>query len=159
MEQNHYFDAGHPLRPYTHSLDATPGTVPPVNALRGKKPTAKVGYHPGEENGKWISLEDHRGEKGYLDGQPHTISDFGPLPDGWSTTPLPPTQEEHTAQRRAEIMSRLTSIDAESVRPLRAIASGENTEADHNKLAVLDKEAEALRDELATLAAPEQHDA
>jgi hypothetical protein len=54
-------------------------------------------------------------------------------------------------ERRAEILARLAEIDTASVRPLRAVAAGEATEFDHNKLAALDAEAAELRTELAGL--------
>ncbi len=95
--QNNYFDANHPLRPYTHSLPAMPDTVAPANALRGETPTARPGFHPAEQNGRWIDIEDHRGKSGYVNGQPCEVKDFGPLPEGWSDAPPPPTPEE-TAQ-------------------------------------------------------------
>ena len=148
MEQNNYFDETHSLRPYTHSLPANPGTTPPANALRGKKPTAKAGYHPGEKNGKWIEIEDHRGEKGYLDGQPHTISDFGPYPNGWSKQAPDPTPEEIRQTRKAEILYRLNEIDTESIRPLRSVSSGSPSEEDISRLTALDEEAASLREEL-----------
>ena len=91
---NNYFDPTHPLRPYTHSLPAMPGTVPPANALRGQKPTARPGFHPAEDNEQWIDIEDHRGQSGYLNGEPCEIKDFGPLPAGWSDTPPPPAPED-----------------------------------------------------------------
>ena len=104
--QNNYFDANHPLRPYIHSLPAMPGTYPPANALRGEEPpTARPGFHPAEKAGQWIAIEDHRGETGYVNGQPHEIKDFGPLPDGWSDTPPPPTLHEAREARLDEVMS------------------------------------------------------
>jgi hypothetical protein len=54
-------------------------------------------------------------------------------------------------ERRAAILARLAEIDAASVRPLRAIAQEEATQADHDKLAALDGEAAELRAELAEL--------
>ena len=108
--QNHYFDITHPLQPYTHSLAAMPGTVAPVNALRGEKPTAKTGFWPAEKNGKWEDIEDHRGKEGYLKGQPHTIEEYGPLPDGWSDTPPPPTTEELFARLRDQRYTRINSV-------------------------------------------------
>ena len=54
-------------------------------------------------------------------------------------------------ERKAAILTRLAEIDAASVRPLRAIAKGEAAQADHNKLAALDAEADTLRAELAGL--------
>ncbi|MDR0339502.1 MAG: hypothetical protein LBH65_04420 [Desulfovibrio sp.] len=153
MEQNHYFNIESPHRPYTQSLDATPGTFPPLNALRGNAPETNVkGKWPCESGGKWVQTEDHRGEEGYVDGEHTTIKDVGPLPTGWSTTPPGPTEEEKIEQRCAEIIARFAQIDADSVRPLRAIARGEATEADQEKLAALDAEAEALRLELVSLA-------
>lgn len=65
--------------------------------------------------------------------------------------PVPPTPDELASQRRAEIIARFTQIDVDSIRPLRAIAQGEATEADKEKLAALDAEAEELRAELAAL--------
>ena len=103
--QNNYFDATHPLRPYTHSLPAMPGTIPPANALRGETPAARPGFHPAEKAGRWIEIEDHRGQSGYVNGTPCEIKDFGPLPDGWSDTPPPPTLEEARAAKLAEVMS------------------------------------------------------
>ena len=54
-------------------------------------------------------------------------------------------------QRRAEILSRLSAIDLETVRPLRAVTAGAGTEYDTTKLAALEVEAKELRDELAKL--------
>lgn len=110
---NHYFDDTHPLRPYTHSTYATPGTAAPVNALRKELPQKLDGFYFGEKNGDWTYIEDHRGKEGYVDGTPYTISDFGPLPDGWSDAPPPPpepTIEERTEQFRAAIQSHLDAF-------------------------------------------------
>jgi hypothetical protein len=149
--QNHYYDDTHPLRPYTYSLDAMPGTLPPANALRGDKPTAPAGYWPGESNGAWVDIEDHRGAEGYLNGQPHTIADVGPLPEGWSTTPPPLTPEEQATQRKAEILARLAAIDAARSRPLGDLALGQYEEFARAKLAALETERTALAAELAGL--------
>ena len=108
---NNYYDASHPLHPYTHSLAFTEGSIPPVNALRGPIPTSTAGYHPGEKNGKWIAIEDHRGKKGYLDGQPHEIKEYGPLPEGWSDTPPPPTADQLFAALRTSRDARLAHTD------------------------------------------------
>lgn len=50
-----------------------------------------------------------------------------------------------------EIKLRLAQIDIDSVRPLRAIASGTDTQFDRDKLAALGAEVAALRYELASL--------
>jgi hypothetical protein len=54
-------------------------------------------------------------------------------------------------QRMMDIKARLSAIDAESVRPLRAKLSGTDTEQDRARLAALDDEAETLRSELREL--------
>lgn len=97
--QNHYFDASHPLHPYTHTLPAMPDTLAPDDALRKKLPKSKDGFHFGEKGGSWVYIEDHRGKEGYVDGKPFTIADFGPYPNGWSDAqPVPvPTLEEAKA--------------------------------------------------------------
>jgi hypothetical protein len=69
----------------------------------------------------------------------------------WLADPPPPSLEELAAARRAKILARLAEIDAVSIRPLRAIAQGEATQADRDKLAALDAEAAELRAELAGL--------
>lgn len=53
--------------------------------------------------------------------------------------------------RIEEIRARLTQIDVDSVRPLRAVAAGTATDFDRDKLAALDVEADALRTELSIL--------
>lgn len=126
----------------------------PNNATRSA-PQEQDGYIPRWNGAAWEQVEDHKGEEGYVNGQPHTIKNYGPLPEGWSQTPPQPSQAERDAIRRAEILARLAQIDAASVRPLRAIVHGEAVQEDRDKLAVLDAEAETLRAELATLPEPE----
>ena len=56
----------------------------------------------------------------------------------------------HRPRQRA-ILAELATIDAEAVRPLRAIASGGATQADHDRLGWLESQAASLRAELAAL--------
>jgi hypothetical protein len=70
--------------------------------------------------------------------------------EAWWQATQPP--EELAAARREEILARLAGIDASSVRPLRAMARGEDAQADQARLAALDAEAADLREELAALA-------
>lgn len=127
---NHYFNASHPLRPYTHSTPANPGTMPPANALRGDKPTAPAGYWPGESGGAWIDIEDHRGLQGWLDGEPYTVTDFGPLPDGWSDAapepePITPTLADLSRenQRRLDLSKLGQEVE-------RKVVTGEDIDPD-----------------------------
>ena len=62
-----------------------------------------------------------------------------------------PSPEEQKQLRIEEIKSRLSQIDLESVRPLRAKAYGTATPEDDATLAALEQEAGALRVELAGL--------
>jgi hypothetical protein len=66
----------------------------------------------------------------------------------------PLTPEQATEQRRAEIRTRLSEIDAESIRPLRAVTEDTAEDFDREKLASLDAEAVTLRAELAALPEP-----
>lgn len=54
-------------------------------------------------------------------------------------------------KRINEIKSRLSAIDKEVIRPLRAIINNTGTEFDANKVSTLETEAATLREELATL--------
>ena len=47
--------------------------------------------------------------------------------------------------RKQEIQSRLNQIDVESIRPIRAIQKGVDTQADIDRIVELEIEAEALR--------------
>ena len=124
----------------------------PNNATR-MAPQAPNGYIPRWTGEAWEQVENHKGLVGYVDGTPHTVADYGPLPEGWSDTPPEPTPNEQATQRRAQIMARLAEIDAASVRPLRALVRGDAVPEDTDKLAALDAEAEELRAELAALEA------
>lgn len=73
-------------------------------------PTLKKGFVPCWDGKKWGQVEDHKGESGYVNGQPHTINEYGPLPDGWSETPPPPTTEELFARLRSERDTRINSV-------------------------------------------------
>ena len=89
-------------------------------------------------------------------------STYDPVTKTWTIAPVPesaPAPEPVTPAeiRRAEIEAELTAIDAASARPLRAIlaattSGGTADPADVAKLAELEAQAKALREELATLA-------
>ena len=89
-------------------------------------------------------------------------STFNPITDTWTIAPVPepapaPAPVTPAAIRRAEIEAELTAIDAASARPLRAVltattSGGTADPADVAKLAELEAQAKALREELATLA-------
>lgn len=66
-------------------------------------PTLKKGFVPCWDGKKWVQVEDHKGESGYVNGQPHEIKEYGPLPEGWSDTPPPPELPDVQTAKRAEI--------------------------------------------------------
>ncbi|WP_297893730.1 phage tail protein [uncultured Desulfovibrio sp.] len=68
-------------------------------------PTLKKGFVPCWDGKKWEQVEDHKGESGYVNGQPHTINEYGPLPEGWSDTPPPPSLSDAQATKAASIVA------------------------------------------------------
>ena len=162
---NYYYDQSHPLKPFTSFAMANPGTYPPNNAVRVPPPEAGQGLWPvwDAAAGLWDTVQDHRGEKGYLNGQGHEIKDLGPYPDGWSTTPPPLTAEETKRRQKAELLARLDALDRQSARPARAIIkarfadnrSFEDVQTDNGddieRLSDLESEAVVVRTQLAVL--------
>lgn len=65
--------------------------------------------------------------------------------------PVVPTQAELDTIRKNEIQTRLTQIDSESIRPLRAIATGSAVQFDTDKLTALNAERATLAAELVVL--------
>lgn len=65
--------------------------------------------------------------------------------------PPPPTPEELAARRRAEIMQQLIETDQKTIRPLRAVITGNPSDADRTRLEMLTAYADNLRDQLAEL--------
>lgn len=54
-------------------------------------------------SGAWVDVENHVGEKGFVNGVPTEIKDYGPLPEGWSATPPPPELADVQAAKRQQI--------------------------------------------------------
>ena len=82
----------------------------PNNATR-TIPTLVDGKVPRWTGKKWVQVEDHRGESGYVNGVTTEIKEYGPLPDGWSVTPPPPTLDQLFAAMRASRDARLAATD------------------------------------------------
>lgn len=66
-------------------------------------PELKDGSIPRWNGTAWEQVEDHKGKEGFVDGKPYTIKEYGPLPEGWSDTPPPPTLDEAKAAKIAAI--------------------------------------------------------
>ena len=74
-------------------------------------PTVAEGKIPRWDGEKWEQVEDHKGKSGYVNGQPHEIKEYGPLPEGWSDTPPPPTADQLFAALRAARDARIALTD------------------------------------------------
>jgi hypothetical protein len=159
---NYYFDETSEMKPFTFHAMANPGTTPPRNATREKPPLydeEKQAFPKGFWviwNGSgWETTEDHRGESGYLDGVPTEIKEVGPLPEGWSETPPPPTAEEVKAQKIAALQAELSALDQKSMRSIRAIGVLEDDDPDKAQekylLAIIEDKVKAIRAALAAL--------
>lgn len=61
------------------------------------------------------------------------------------------TAEEYRLEREPQILEELNEIDSQTTRPLRAILSGYSSDADKEKLSVLEEKARTLRKELQDL--------
>lgn len=85
-------------------------------------PREREGHIPRWNGEAWVQVENHKGKSGYLDGRPYTVKDYGPLPEGFSLTPPPPTPEEAQAARIAEIDQRIATLEAAAQRPAIVIA-------------------------------------
>ncbi len=131
---------------YYFSTDDDYGLLP--NNATYVAPNFKDGFIPRWTGDAWELIENHKERQGYVNGEPFVVHEYGPLPEGWSDEP---PEVDSMATRRDEIYARLAEIDLASVRPLRAVTTGEATEFDQQRLAELDREASDLRAELATL--------
>ena len=173
--QNYYFNPNHPLKPYTHSLEATEGTLPPSNAIRDKEPEIVQGKWPCWAEKAWKQVEDHREREGYpelvarygeqypqkateywLPEDTHEtparmMKEVGPLPEGALLERPEKTQTELDTERKFEILSELNHLDAKSARPMRAVLADTATDEDKDTLAEIEDKAKKLREELAGL--------
>jgi hypothetical protein len=162
-EMNYYYNQSHPLKPFTGQCLANPGSYPPDGAVRFPPPSGyPQGKHPAFKDGSWVLIDDHRNESGYVNGQPFTIKDYGPYPDGWSTTPPPPTPEQIKQEAINQCLGKLAELDAKSTRTIRSIevlryrqSNGENVTSELASeiafLGNLENQAQETRAELAAL--------
>ena len=77
--------------------------------------------------------------------------DYMKIVDDNPPPPYKPTPEELAAQRKAEILSQLNSLDMASIRPLRAIVDGVATDDDRARLREIEAEVGWLRAEMTIL--------
>ncbi len=133
---------------YYAGADSDHGESLPHNATY-TLPELVDGFIPHWDGGKWEQVENHKGRKGYVNGVYTEIKEYGPLPEGWTAEYVDPRSPAEI--RRSEIKVRLEDIDRFVIRPMRAMLAGVSTEEDEVILAELEREAEDLRAELASL--------
>lgn len=110
----------------------------------------RISQEPIEGGVEITDLQYQEGLEGMLSGKLISVSEGFQVVD-------PELASEQTSEpdpgveRIAEIQHRLTMIDVESLRPLRAITAGVGTDFDKEKLFQLEVEAAGLREELAAL--------
>ena len=81
----------------------------PNNSTR-TTPELQTGFIPRWNGEGWEQVEIHKGVEGYLNGEPHEVKEYGPLPDGWSDTPPPPTIEELFDMLRSVRDARISAV-------------------------------------------------
>ena len=98
---------------YTHSEVCT---IDPIESVRKghdvyvlpanghwDAPIFEDGKIPQRVNGAWVNRPNHVGQEGYINGVATKIKEYGPLPEGWSTTPPSPTLMDVKAKKRRDI--------------------------------------------------------
>jgi hypothetical protein len=148
---------------YLYPADDYNGPMP-HNCTATAPPGAAPGRRARWTGQAWEPVEDYRGRAAYRpDGESYTVKDWGPLPEGDSLEPPPPTPEDEAKTRIGEIKAAFARIASDSERPLRALKVAElrgqpEPQADKEKLIDLEARAEELRAELAALESEVQND-
>lgn len=83
----------------------------PNNATHITPPALLEGFISRWTGTAWEQVENHVGKEGYVNGEYTIIREYGPLPEGWSDTPPPPTSEELFSNLRMERNRRLSESD------------------------------------------------
>lgn len=89
-----------------------PGTyLIPGGCVVAAPPEAPIGFAAIWRGAAWELAEDHRGATVYIGAAETMIVDLGPLPEGATTAPPPPTETDLWATLRAERDARLLASD------------------------------------------------
>lgn len=120
----------------------------PNNAVK-TAPKLSKGFIPRWNGKTWKQVETHKGKSGYVNGEPITIKNHGPLPEGWSDEFIDPRSSGEI--RKEEIERRLSELDKKKIRSLSELIMGDSEEG-KKILAELNAESQRLREENAALA-------
>ncbi len=96
------------LDPLESEKAGMPVWLQPGNTLTTPPGEMRDGHVWKRVDDAWQELEDHRGESGFVNGEPFTIKELGPLPEGWSTKPSEPTEREKILAQILELESQQT---------------------------------------------------
>lgn len=111
----------------------------PVNARPDAPPDVPLPPHTRWrwDGDAWAQAEDHRGRTGYMpDGTERVITQWGPLPKGWSEVKPEKSLSEVQASKRQEIQAAYVSalafliMDASDASPLEAALAVEDMRTD-----------------------------
>jgi len=141
---------------YVGPVDDYGAAALPHNAIRSVPPPDREGHIQRWNGHAWERVENYKGREGYLNGQPHKITEYGPLPEGFRDTPPEPTKAELAEKRRQAIQTEFFKIREQTERPQRALEVARLLgrplpEEDKTRLIALEARAEELRAELAAL--------
>lgn len=102
---------------YLYALEHSRGPIPHNCVIAA--PKLKDGFIPHWNSEKWEQIENHKGRKGWLNGQAHIIAEYGPLPEGWSDTAPEPSLAEALTAKLAEVINKYSAafISVEAVYP------------------------------------------
>lgn len=125
----------------------------PNNATR-TAPTIVEGKVPRWTGKNWEQVEDHKGKSGYVNGQPHEVKEYGPLPEGWSDTPPPPTTGELFSRLRSGRDGRISAVLWMRERHADELELGKETTLTPEQYTALLVHIQALRDLPAQEGAP-----
>lgn len=100
------------IDPLESEIAGKPVWIQPGNTLVVAPGKRRKGYAQQRAGDVWREVEDHRGKEGFVGGEPFTVKKCGPLPDGWSETPPPPSTADLFDQLRALRDLKLREYDA-----------------------------------------------
>ncbi|WP_411330105.1 phage tail assembly chaperone [Desulfovibrio desulfuricans] len=142
------------IDPLESEMAGKPVWLQPGMSLLVAPGDKRKGYAQQVDGDRWKEVEDHRGKEGFVNGQPHEIKAYGPLPDGWSDTPPPLTTEELFFRIRGQRDARINSVLWMRERHSDELALGKETSLSQEQYTALLTYIQALRDLPAQPGAP-----
>lgn len=117
-------------------------------------PPIITGFIPRWNGKAWDQVEDHRGEEGFVDGQPIIIRDYGARPEGWSLEPPELTNDQKIVLLKDQI-KQVESNGGRANREINlALIEGNQPPAEaFDRLMAIESEIVPLRAQVQTLSA------